>query len=343
MTASVKELADGVFAYLQEGGWGFSNAGLITAGGASLLVDTLYDVRLTAQMLQALRHVSGSAARIDTVVNTHANGDHCWGNQLLDDANIISSRAAADEMLELSPRLMHNLVQAARTVVGLGALAQVPLRLLGRLGLARASALAEAAPFLVENFGAFEFGKIALRAPDTTFAGRLDVQVGETEVQLIEVGPAHTRGDVVVYVPSRRLVFTGDILFVGSHPIVWEGPVANWIAACDRLLKLDIDLVVPGHGPVTDRSGVLQTREYWRNLEHVAREAHAAGRSAEDAADQLLSQHDFREAERLIVNLLGVFRELGASTPRDPLALLARMARRSGRRAVPTSTACTPP
>lgn len=341
--AETREVADGVFAYLQEGGWGFSNAGLITGAGASLLVDTLYDVRLTARMLHELRRVAGAAARIDTVVNTHANGDHCWGNQLLDQATIISSRAAAEEMLELSPRLMHGLVQAARTVQGLGALAKGPLRLLGRLGLARASALVEAAPFLVESFGAFDFGEVALRAPDTTFDGQLDVRVGETEVQLIEVGPAHTRGDVIVYVPSRRVVFAGDMLFMGSHPIVWEGPVANWIAACDRLLALDVDVVVPGHGPITDLSGVAQTRAYWREIQQVAREAHAAGRSAEDAADQLLGRHDFREAERLIVNLLGVFRELGASTPTDPLALLARMARRSGRQRTPAAATPTPP
>ena len=332
MSPQVKEVAQGTFAYVQQGGWGFSNAGLVTDKGESLLVDTLYDARLTQQMLDALRKVSGAAARIDTLVNTHANGDHCWGNQLLDAANIISSRAAAEEMLELSPQLMHNLLRASRGVLRMGALAQLPLRLLGRLGLRRASALAEAARFLVGNFGAFEFDKVSLRVPNTTFEGQLNVRVGDTEVQLIEVGPAHTRGDVIVYVPARRVVFTGDILFIGSHPIVWEGPVSNWVAACDRLLELDVDVVVPGHGPVTDRRGVRETREYWNGVQRVAREAHAAGRTAEEAADQLLSPHDLGEAERLIVNLLSVFRELGASTPRDPLVRLARRARRGGRR-----------
>src|SRR3954462_3741951 len=88
------ELRPGVYAYLQRGSWGFSNAGLITDGESSLLVDTLYDLRLTQRMLDAMRRATPAAARLDPLVNTHANGDHCWGNQLVAGADIISSRAA---------------------------------------------------------------------------------------------------------------------------------------------------------------------------------------------------------------------------------------------------------
>jgi glyoxylase-like metal-dependent hydrolase (beta-lactamase superfamily II) len=96
------EIADGVHAYLQRGSWGFSNAGLVSSGDASLLVDTLYDLGLTERMLREMRRAVPGAERIRTVVNTHANGDHCWGNQLVTGAEIVSSRAAAEEMLELS-------------------------------------------------------------------------------------------------------------------------------------------------------------------------------------------------------------------------------------------------
>ena len=87
------EVADGCHAYLQpDGGWGYSNAGLVVGDGASMLVDTLFDLRLTAEMLAAMSHVTGPAP-IGTVVNTHANGDHCYGNQLVADREIIASRA----------------------------------------------------------------------------------------------------------------------------------------------------------------------------------------------------------------------------------------------------------
>ena len=74
------QIADGVWAYLQpDGGWGLSNAGLVAShdGASSLLVDTLFDLHLTDQMLSALRKATPAAQRIATVVNTHANGDHC--------------------------------------------------------------------------------------------------------------------------------------------------------------------------------------------------------------------------------------------------------------------------
>ena len=100
------ELGDGCFAYLQpDGGWGWSNAGLVVGDGVSLLVDTLFDLRLTGEMLDAMAGAVGSAP-IATVVNTHANGDHCYGNQLVSHAEIIASEKAAHEMREVPPSML---------------------------------------------------------------------------------------------------------------------------------------------------------------------------------------------------------------------------------------------
>ena len=80
-TRGLHELGNGCFAFLQpDGGWGWSNAGLVTDAGASLLVDTLFDLALTREMLAAMRRATPAAERIGTLVNTHANGDHCYGN-----------------------------------------------------------------------------------------------------------------------------------------------------------------------------------------------------------------------------------------------------------------------
>ncbi len=108
MTGSGKRTAPrwltGSGAYLQpDGGWGWSNAGLITDGDAALLVDTLFDLRLTAEMLAVMRRATPAADRFDTVVNTHANGDHCYGNSLVAGAEIIASTACAREMVEVPP------------------------------------------------------------------------------------------------------------------------------------------------------------------------------------------------------------------------------------------------
>lgn len=102
-TLGLHEVGNGCFAYLQpDGGWGYSNAGLVVGEGESLLVDTLFDLKLTQQMLDSMVAAT-SASPINTVVNTHANGDHCYGNQLVRDATIIASSATAREMSEVPP------------------------------------------------------------------------------------------------------------------------------------------------------------------------------------------------------------------------------------------------
>jgi cyclase len=329
-SATLHEVGDGVYAYLQRGGWGFSNAGLVNGGETSLLVDTLYDLRLTRQMLDVMQSATPAAHHITTVVNTHANGDHCWGNAAVSGAKIVSSRNTALEMRELSPRLMATLVGASRAIARSGPVARGLLRLLGRVGIARAAALSQAADFVVDAFGAFDFEGVSLKLPTDTFDGRLTLSLGDRTIEVIEVGPAHTKGDAIVYLPRERVAFSGDILFVGSHPIMWEGPVRNWIAACDRLLGLDVDVIVPGHGPLTDHAGVAKTRAYWQKLVDVTTRGVAAGASSEDITSELLAG-DFdgwTERSRLAVNVDTIYREVsGVRSNRDPLSLLARMAR----------------
>ena len=109
--------------------------------------------------------------------------------------------------------------------------------------------MGETGAFLTRIFGSFDFEGIEAALPNRTFIGGLDLAVGGRRVSLVEVGPAHTAGDVVVYLPDEGVVFTGDILFHGGHPIVWAGPVSNWIAACDRILALNPVTVVPAMDP----------------------------------------------------------------------------------------------
>jgi cyclase len=131
----------------------------------------------------------------------------------------------------------------------------------------------------------------------------------------------------LVYVPDDKIVFTGDILFMGSHPIIWAGPIENWIQACDVLLALDVDVVVPGHGPLTDKRGVQTTRDYWTQLQTAVKQGTEQGASAFDIARELVRKHDYNEAERVVVNVDLALRALcQQSAQADPLSILARMA-----------------
>ena len=264
------ELGDSCFAYLQpDGSWGWSNAGLVVGGGSSLLVDTLFDLQLTREMLDAMAAPT-AAAPIDTLLNTHANGDHCYGNQLVQGAEIVSSAATANEMSEVPPSMLH----ALNTAPG------------------------EVGELFRHFFGAFDFSGIEVAMPTRTFSGRLDVDVGGRTVQLIEVGPAHTRGDTLAYVPDAKVVYTGDILFIGGTPIVWAGPLSNWVAACDLMLGMDIETVVPGHGPLTDKAGIASVRDYLAFVGEAAHARHATGMDAWDAARDIAHEIGAREEFR---------------------------------------------
>ena len=292
----LQELGQQCFAYLQpDGSWGWSNAGLVVGDGVSLLVDTLFDLPLTAAMLATMAPVTASAP-IGTLLNTHANGDHCYGNQLVEGAEIIASDATAHEMTEVPPAMLH----ALNTAEG------------------------EVGELFRHFFGAFQFDGIEVTMPTRTFSGRLDVEVGGRTIELIEVGPAHTRGDTIAYVPDAKTVYTGDILFIGGTPIVWAGPLSNWVAACDLMLGMDIDTVAPGHGPLTDKAGVAAVRDYLAYVDEAAGQRHAAGidawEAARDITREIGARDDFRgwgEFGRIAVNVDTAYRsrDAGYVTP----------------------------
>ncbi len=308
----LQDLGNGAWAWLQpDGGWGWSNAGLIASGEDALLVDTLFDVPKTSDMLAAMRRSVPAAADIKTLVNTHSNGDHTHGNELVagEGVEIISSRAAAGEMKLATPERLAALMKTARA---------------GDDQLAR---------YLVEAFGAFDFEGIQHTLPNRTFEESLELTVGEKRVVLLEVGPAHTEGDIMVWVPDDKTVFTGDILFIDGTPLIWAGPVSNWIAACDKLLAMDLETIVPGHGPITDHRGPQAVREYLLFIEQQARERYAAGLDALAAAQDIaLGDFDaWGDAERIAVNVETLYREFDRQQgierpPVDIMELFRRMA-----------------
>ena len=303
----LQEVGSGCYAYLQpDGSWGWSNAGLVADGDESLLVDTLFDLKLTREMLEVMRDAEPRAARIRTLVNTHSNGDHVFGNELVKGADIIASKACAEEM---------------RHDGGAGRLADMKRN---------AAAMGEAGAFFAEIFAPFDFEGINVTMPTVTFERELTRKVGDKTVRLIEVGPAHTAGDVLAYVPDDRVIYTGDILFIEGHPIIWAGPVANWVKACQLMLDLDVDTVVPGHGPITDKSGVAAVKGYLEYITREARKRYEGGMPLAEAAQDisLADYSSWGDSERIAVNVASLFREFsGGKTAANVAELFALMAK----------------
>ena len=304
------ELGDGLYAYLQpDGGWGWSNAGLVTGQETSLLVDTLFDLNLTRDMLDAMAPVTDRHP-IAQAFNSHGNGDHWFGNSLLPDGIPIIASAAAIEDMRAAPPAAVNL-------------------LFNELDLGP-----EFDAFAERAMRRFDFASVTERLPTESFSGRQELRVGDRGVYLIELGPAHTLGDTIAHVPDAGVVFTGDLLFIEGTPIMWDGPVSNWLAACDRIIELGARVIVPGHGPVTDESGVRDVQRYLTYVRDEARQRFDAGMDETAAADDidLTDFRDWGDPERIAVNVATIYRELDPSLP--ALArpeLFVRMAQWSAR------------
>jgi cyclase len=324
----LQELGEGVWAWTQpNGGLGESNAGLVRGEGQSLLVDTLWDLRLTGTMLARMAEATAQAP-IRRVVNTHGDGDHCWGNQLLAGAELIGTEACARDVAAEDPRGVRVLGKAA-SVVGMVA-EHAPAGLPGvEQGVGLGAFASQLAPF--------DFDGVEATPPTHTFQGSLELDVGGRAVHVIEVGPAHTPGDAIVHVPDARVVFAADVMFIGVCPIMWSGSVERWQAALERITELDPVHVVPGHGPVTDLEGVREMAAYWDFVTPAVRGRLAAGRSPEDAAREVIASPEYAEQpfaawdgpERLIVSADAIARNDGGEVGRPGdvarLGLLAAM------------------
>jgi glyoxylase-like metal-dependent hydrolase (beta-lactamase superfamily II) len=292
----LQQVSDNCFAALNETNRVLdANSGLINLGGG-LVIDTQADLPHARRMIELFGRVWPGMPR--RVVNTHEDGDHVWGNQLFDAAEIIAHRLVPARMQEAAdPRAFQELLDGASRL-----LPRLWLRVLhpGRLAVAQ------------QLQRDYDFDGITLAPPTTLFEDRLVLDLDGTEVHLIHVGPCHQAGDTIVHVPSEGVVFAGDVVFRACAPMGWTGSYARWLRCLDRIIWLDPDVIVPGHGPVCGIEGAMELRAY---LEHVREEASryfARGLSSLQASKlvDLGPYAGWRSPARLYANVERAYREL---------------------------------
>ena len=300
----LKEIGTDVYACLQKDeGLGRSNSGLINRGGG-LVVDTFWDLPHTRQLIDTYARVwTDPAAR---VVNTHHNGDHCWGNQLFRGAEIIGHRLCAAYMAREAGPAMLQMLRGARDSAD--------------------PAVAGFAQALAE----FDFTGVELTPPTRLVDERLDLDLDGLTVELLYVGPAHTAGDLIVHLPRQRIVFTGDVLFRLCTPIGWDGTYDKWIAALDRIVALQPEVVVPGHGPLCGVDGPQEMKAYLMYVRTEARAHFDAGRSVVEAAKRIDPgpYAGWTEPERIVFNVERAYREFRGEpfdAPVDAMAMFQGM------------------
>jgi cyclase len=220
-------------------------------------------------------------APVRTLVNTHHHGDHTYGNFLFEGATIVGHEAVRELILAWGGP--------------------------------------EALPPVWEDV---DWGEIEVAPPFLTFTDQVKLYADDLECQVVHVGtPAHTTNDSIVWLPERRVLFSGDLVFNGGTPFLMQGSIAGALVALERLSALGAETIVPGHGAVCGPEVIESVASYLRFVQGVAAQGFAAGASPLELARET-DLGDFAElldAERIVGNLHRAYADLQAE--RDGTAL----------------------
>jgi cyclase len=250
----LQQVSDNCFAVLNERNRICdANSGLINLGGG-VVIDTQSDLAHARRMIELFAKVwPGMPMR---VINTHEDGDHVWGNQLFQGAEIIAHRTVPDRMQQVAdPRRSQKLLHGVDNFLSRSALRAIHP---GALALGRQ---------LQQDY---DFDGINLTLPTTLFDEQYVLDLDGTQAHLTYVGPCHQMGDTIVHLPKERVVFAGDVIFRQCMPMGWTGTYEKWFEALDLIIWLDPDVIVPGHGPLCGIEGAMEMKAY---LEHVREES----------------------------------------------------------------------
>ncbi len=296
------------------GSWGESNLGLIDCNGKSVLIDTCWDLQHTREVLQTAQSILVKSP-VQFVINTHSDGDHCWGNQLFKDKEIIATHACIRQMHHVNPHPIRALKYFSK------ALRHIPFMRMDRFG-----------HYIKSMFAPYDFTGITLVVPNHGFSGVHEFSVNGVEIVVMEVGPGHTEGDAIVFIPSQQLAYAGDLLFAGVTPVMWSGPVENIVRGLEKLRSLRAKTIVPGHGFLATDQMVQSMINYWHFIHEKLHQRFQQGMTPLEAAKSVLFSTAFQETEfakwdspeRMVSNAHTLYRQGGADLP-GPLGTTALM------------------
>jgi glyoxylase-like metal-dependent hydrolase (beta-lactamase superfamily II) len=298
---TLDQIAEGVWAWI--GAKGDSNAGAFLTPGGLVAVDAQQTAALAMSFRQAIERAAERP--VEMLVNTHFHLDHTAGNVRFADVPILAHRKTRDLM---------------QLYLGAGGDAWEVSDVETKLKLFFGSNVRDLVPpgsadeaWFVQRMSGADYATIALHAPTQTFDGSFAFHLRGGEMRLDYRGPAHCDGDLIVWSPSAKVAFLGDLMFNGRFPWLGDCDLDGWIAQLDHVLTLDIEKVVPGHGPVTSLNDVAAFRDLFGALRGAVAAAIAGGVSEVAAAREVaLPQyaHLPRYKEWMPLNVKAVYRYL---------------------------------
>ena len=271
---TIQKLADGVYAAIHKnGGYAICNAGIIDLGDATLIFDTFISPEAAEDLKKAAQQITGHAVRY--VVDSHFHDDHIQGNQVFEGATIISTERTRELIEANEPKAIESdkkgVAQALQEWENKKPDAtDVHAQEEKKMWVGYYEAIQKALPTL----------KMVL--PNVTFSDSMMIHGSQRSVQLLCYGAAHTESDLFLYLPAEHMAFLGDILFVNNQPWLGDGDVTKWMHYLDRIAKMDLKVLVPGHGPIGDTSSIRVLQQYMQMVIHTAQSDIEKGTSPEN-------------------------------------------------------------
>ncbi len=282
----LQKLADGVYAALAMPGSGARrNAGIIDLGDQTLVFDTLFTPQAAQELRRYAKQLTGRP--VTWVINSHRHADHVLGNQVFAEAQIVATSTTREQIAERGAAFIAhakaNTTFLAEFAAKIDREPDERTRAKMINTLADYRALEQALP------------TIELTLPNVTFTERMVFHGTQRSAELITYGGGHSPSDAFLYLPEEKIMFAGDIVQVQTHPSMSDGNPEQWAAMLEQVAMLDIERIVPGHGPLGGREDLDLTRQYIHDLQHHAAAAVERGLSAEQvgAMDVLAPYEDW--------------------------------------------------
>jgi cyclase len=274
--AQLKPVGPGVHAWIGAGG--DSNAGAIETPLGLIVIDAQQNHALGEKFRGALR--GAFKAPVRTLINTHFHLDHVAGNVAFADVPIVAHEKTVLALeRELGP------VRAVGAVTD--TLAKVRMFFGGNF---EELVPEQERAWFIERAGGT--APLTIVPPSEAFADRMEFILPADAVRIDYWGPAHCDGDVVIHLEKARVIFMGDLFFYGRFPWFGDCDLNGWIAALDRVLRMDVTIVVPGHGQPASLKELADFRKLLAAVRSEADKAIKAGWSEDAAArDVVLAEY----------------------------------------------------
>lgn len=256
----IKKLRTNIYAAIaSQGGNAVCNAGVINLGDDVLVIDPFLTPAAAMELKQFIATVIKKPVKY--VVDTHSHNDHIRGNQVFASATIIATPLIRQTIEKAEPE---DIADEKIYVPG-------RIKYYDSIPLSKDKWQAEEDAIWRGYFKAIAASHSILKTtlPNLVFNDSLTIY-GNTEVRLITYGDGHSASDVFVYLSKEKIVFAGDLLFVKNHPWIGESKDEDWSNYLKKLLALNADIYIPGHGPEGNKSSVTDMINYFTALNNSA-------------------------------------------------------------------------